>query len=189
MFKGNISGGIHDELVEKKIDYFGYILLDSQILKDDETDSLVRERFAGGAHKRGPLKGRKEISLKNSRFIPIDDKKCWNILVKLYQKQKEVLKKGTFGLSDRNYLFFEDLEQGTVRRHMASVNEEKKSHKDFHSLRHTYSTNLVGKTRSFFLAKAVLGHKSEKEFEKYCHLAEQTQLNAQKNSQSIDFVS
>ncbi|RYY00852.1 MAG: hypothetical protein EOO53_21015 [Gammaproteobacteria bacterium] len=88
LFKGEMTGPVHDELKDKGVSYVGYILLDSQILKDEKTDSLSRNREADGSHKRGPLKGRKEISLKNARFIPVTDKDCWNILVKLYQGKR-----------------------------------------------------------------------------------------------------
>ncbi|RYZ75473.1 MAG: hypothetical protein EOP04_33270, partial [Proteobacteria bacterium] len=81
-----------------------------------------------------------------------------------------------------------NITEGKIRRHMAKVNEKLGAQKDFHSLRHTYSTNLCGKTRSFFLAKVILGHRTEKEFEKYCHIFKQTQLEAVKIEQVISIL-
>ncbi|MBC7532295.1 MAG: site-specific integrase [Oligoflexus sp.] len=187
LFKGQMTGPVHDELKEKGVEYVGYILLDSQILKE-ESDSLSRNRLPDHSHRRGPLKGRKDTNIKNARFIPIIDKDCWNILVRLYQEQKKSLDRDLFGSNAKNYLFFEDVEEGAIRRHMQKANEALGTHKDFHSLRHTYSTRLAGKTRSFFLCKVILGHKTEKEFDKYCHIFEETQLEAKKNSQVIDFM-
>jgi len=38
------------------------------------------------------------------------------------------------------------------------------------------------------LAKAILGHKTEAVFEKYCYIFEQIQLEAQQETQEIDFI-
>ena len=189
IYKGLMEGALHDELKEKRIDYFGYILLESQIIKDNKTDAKTRERKEDFSHDRGPLKGRKTISLENSKFIPVSDKKAWNILVKLHKLQQEKLQKQEFGINKVNYLLFDDIDPNRIRRCINSVYDEIGGYrKDFHCLRHTYSTDLVGRTRSFFLAKAILGHRTEKEFNKYCHIFAQLQLAAKQNSQTLDFV-
>lgn len=184
LFRGHTKGALHEELVEKKLTYYGYLLLDSQC----EADS--RPRNADKSLKRKPLKGRKTIGPANSRTIPILDKECWNILARLYKEQSGAVSKQTLGASIDNYLLFANLPYNKARLTLrdAFAKLGLPHYKCFHCLRHTYSTKIVGGTRSFFLARTILGHKSESMFDKYCHIFEQIQIESQKQTQVIDEI-
>ncbi|RYZ87211.1 MAG: hypothetical protein EOP04_12260, partial [Proteobacteria bacterium] len=169
LFPGHMTNAIHAELTEKKIEYVGYIVLESQLAKDEKTDVVNKKRDSTGKHERWPFKGRKEISPKHFRFIPVQTKKTYNILASRYKAQKELLDRKVHGDSKTNYLLFDEIEVNRARKALSKACEAIGISKDFHSLRHSFSTHLVGSTRSFYLAKTLLGHKTEKEFDRYCH--------------------
>jgi site-specific recombinase XerD len=183
LFKGKMDGALHEELKEKGIDYIGYFVLESQC--EDTARTRDEKTFA---HTRKPLKGRKKIHNKDSRLVPIREKELWNMLAKRYKEQKELQSKEVFGKEAINYLFFNDL---TASRFAQDLKESYKgtsfSEKSAHSCRHSFATLFAGETRSFFLAKMILGHKS-KAFEGYMHLYEQLAQVAKRNSQEIDEV-
>lgn len=183
LFKGQMEGALHEELKEKHIEYIGYLVLESQC------ESLARSRDEKTfAHSRKPLKGRRRIHNKDSRLIPIRQKEVWNMLVRRYKEQKELLTKDLYGKEPLNYLFFDDL--ASTRMHVdmkEAYTATQYTVKTPHSCRHSFATLFAGETRSFFLAKMILGHKS-KAFEGYMHLYEQLAQVAKRNSQEIDEV-
>lgn len=188
LFIGQTQHAIRDELIERKITYVGYIVLESQLAKDEKTEVVNKDRDVNGKHVRGPLKGCKEISPKNFRIIPIQNNTTYNILAARYIAQKKLFDSKTHGDSMTNYLLFDEIEVNRARKALRSAWENVGRYKDFHSLRHTFSTHLVGRTRSFYLAKTLLGHKTEREFERYCHMHELLVLELQKNSQVISLL-
>lgn len=164
LYSGDCPLELQSEL--NKFDYkvFGYILLNSQ--SSGKTNNKAPRK---------PLKGRKKIDHKNSRMIPITDKKCWNLLAKRYQKSEQ--------------LFFEDTTYhcllSNLKKAYYKINKEMKS---YHCLRHSYATELIGKTKSYFLMRVILGHKTMEIMDKYIHIYEKLNLEGDKKRQVIELV-
>jgi integrase len=182
LFRGELDGPMQEELKEKKIEYVGYIVLESQaseksLMRDEDDLTKYFERK--------PLKGRKTISPKNNRLIPIFKKETWNILARRYKAGKENFTKKLFGTKEDNYLFFENLSKSRIDRAFEQVYDKHPHPKTAHDCRHSFCTLFTGKTRSFFLARTILGHKS-KSFERYLHLFEQMALKAKAKTQEIE---
>ena len=57
--------------------------------------------------------------------------------------------------------------------------------KSFHDTRHSFCTFFVEEHRNFFLARAILGYKSNA-FERYLHIYEEMSLKAMANIQEIE---
>src|SRR5690606_3377101 len=141
-----------------------------------------------GTIARKPLKGRKKISPKNSRIIPIREKETWNVLARRYKEQKAALESKVWGRDPINYMLFEDLKYSKAKRSLESAYEGSVfTTKTWHDCRHSFCTFFVGETRSFFLARAILGHKSNA-FEKYLHIYEEMTLKAKQNQQEIEEI-
>lgn len=185
LFKGQVKDqSMNEELTKCGVKYTGYILLESQPFYDD------RRREADLSIKRKPLKGRKTISPKNSRLIPIMDNRTWNILVRRYKAQKELLAKSEYGPNQSDYVFFGELEWNkTINAVREAYNRlDGVKPKTYHCCRHSFITRLVGQTRSTFLIRMITGHKTIGAFERYLHIFEQINLNAQQATQELDFV-
>lgn len=183
LHKGELTGPLQIELQTHNLIYFGYIVLESQC------DTRAKKRDSSGKLIRKPLKSCKTISPKNNRTIPITDKEAWNTLVRLFKIQQERLLKNEYGPDKNQYLFFSDLKETTATRELSKAyNGLSYKTKTFHCLRHTLATNLMGLTRSSFLARNILGHKSSEVFEQYNHIYEQITIKAQENTQEIEFV-
>jgi integrase len=87
-----------------------------------------------------------------------------------------------------DYVLFDDLKYNDAVRALRQAYEElRREPKSFHCCRHSYATFLVGKTRSYFLARAVLGHRSDA-FDRYNHIYEQIALKAKQKVQEIDEI-
>jgi integrase len=176
LHSGQMEGALDKTLSEVNIKYFGYIFLESQCergrIKDDK-----------GLYVRKPLKSRKKIDMKGARTIPIADKECWNILARRFKT-----KKGN-NIDMGQTLFFENVSKTTLER---SINELYQilpyKKKEFHCLRHTYATFLIGETRNYFLAQAILGHRTLRIFESYNHLFELMNIRAKSKNQSIEEI-
>lgn len=182
LFSGELEGPIHEEMTTHKLKYYGYIILESQC----SSQSRVREK--DGTLKRKPLKGRRSIHPKNNRTIPLADKTSWNILARRYKVQKELFNKREFGPGPTDYLLFDDLKYNDAVRALRQAYEDlRREPKSFHCCRHSYATYLVGRTRSYFLARAVLGHRSDA-FDRYNHIYEQIALKAKQKVQEIDEI-
>ena len=182
LFSGELDGALHDEMELHKIEYFGYVVLDSQC------ESQSRVRAEDGTLKRKPLKGRRNIHPRNNRTIPIMDKTSWNILARRYKGQKKLLDKREFGSDAVNYILFNDLKYNEAVRCLRQAYQELHLEaKSYHSCRHSFATFLVGRTRSYFLARTVLGHRSDA-FDRYNHIYEQIALKAKAKVQEIDEI-
>ena len=183
LFKGRFEGSFDKELQQVGIPYVGYLVVESQscergVLRDPQTHKLIRK----------PLKGRKKIDHKHNRIIPIRTAAIWNMLAKRYKKQKELMETRVYGFDANNYLLFEGYNNKKLTADMTKVYENSAfSTKTAHDLRHSFATLFTGETRSFYLAKLILGHNS-KAFERYLHIFESLSLEAKKNAQEIDEI-
>lgn len=182
------AGEIEDEvisiaLIDHKIEYFGYIVLESQ------PATKIRQRLDDGTIKRKPLKGKRSIAEKNNRLIPLINKELFNELVRLYKAQKEKLDRCTYGVDQKNYVFFEELTHSeTIVALRNAYSKTKFKTKSFHCCRHTRCTELVGKTRDFVLAQMWLGHARQETTLRYTHIYQQSARSARKKGQIIDFI-
>ncbi len=172
------SNPMKNELDRLKINYVGYVLLESQPAdknrsRDQNKSLLVK-----------PLKSSKIISPKNSRIIPLFDKKIWNILAKRYQKQQHYLKQKIWTENPKDYLLFDDLDRNRLNNSLRKATK----FSTFHDCRHSFVTRLVGETQSMFLVRMITGHKSESVFNKYLHIYEQIALEAEFNDQKIELI-
>lgn len=184
LFKGKVkSKSLEDELNRCGVDYIGYVLLESQPLHDD------RRREADGSLKRKPLKSHREISPKFSRVIPIRSKEVWNILAKRWKLQNELHHSMDYGADKQNYVLFNDVEYNQAYRELRRGYEAAKlTPKGFHACRHSFTTNLVGETRSFFLTRMITGHRKDTSFERYLHIYEQIASEAEADEQEIELI-
>lgn len=183
LFSGKLDGAIDEELKRYNIKYYGYIILESQAVHDD------RKRTKAGTIQRKPLKGRKSISPKNARTIPIMDKECWNILARRFKREQERYVSKVYGTDKNNYIFFNDLEWNKAVNSLRCAYEQLSlTPKSYHCCRHSFVTNLIGKTRSFFLVRMITGHKKDTSFERYLHIYEKINQVAKQSSQEIEEV-
>jgi integrase len=185
LFRGEVQDGpLAKELKRCEIAYLGYIYLDSQPAHDD------RRREEDGSIVRKPLKSCRAISPKYARVIPIRTKDVWNILATRHKTQSEAFAKKQYGGDKINYALFDDCEWnrtvGALRR--VYVDNPHLGSKSYHCCRHSYTTLLVGETRSYFLVRMITGHRSQKAFERYLHVYEQVALAARQESQEIDVL-
>ncbi len=182
LYGGKLTGPIADELNKHHLSHFGYIVLESQLDGDAAT------RIDGHLVPRKPLKTKKKISPENARTIPILDKECWNVLARRYKEQKELLDKHVYGMDKVNYLLFDNLNMSRLTRALQDAFKSLGLRpKTYHCCRHSRATYLVGETRSFFLGKAMLGHKSDVH-EDYIHIFEMINLKAKQSVQEIDEI-
>ena len=108
---GQVSDtAFHDELTRYGINYKGYILLENQASRDD------RIREADGSIKRKPLKGRKTMTMRDARVIPIADVKIWNILVARYKACKLEFEARKWTNEAADYCLFDGLEYNVSQR-------------------------------------------------------------------------
>jgi hypothetical protein len=123
IFKGDVpKGPLKEELDKFKVHYYGYIYLQSQI------DDNYKKRDSQGRIVRKPLKQCKVISPKNSRIIPIRDKKTFNILVGLHRVQQEHLIAQKYGLDRDDYLLF-DVGWNELTRGLRAAYSAARSHR------------------------------------------------------------
>ncbi len=182
IYTGRTSGMLEAELTEKKLQYVGYLILESQA-------ELASIRNNVGHVDRVALKGRKVIDPKNSRIIPIFTKSIWNMLVVRYQTQQAQLTKEIYGTDPNDYLLFDGMTVSVFEKLMIKAyTGTGYKPKSPHDCRHSFCTLFVGQTRSPLLARTILGHKSA-EFERYLHIYEQMTQVAKQGSQIIDFIS
>ena len=183
LYKGEIeTGTLHEELTEKKIKYVGYIILESQCTKK----SRVRDKT--GHIKRKALKGRKTISAKNSRIIPVFNIATWNILAKRFKKCKIDFDAQLHGADKRDYLLFEEVAYASINKHIKQAYKPTAyKSKTPHDMRHSFCTIFTGKYRSLLLSKVILGHKSDS-FDRYLHIYEEMVTKAKQQTQEIDLI-
>lgn len=175
LHSGELSGPLHKTLREASVSYVGYIFLESQCAASRKKD--------GGKYIRRPLKGRKKIDMKGARTVPVMDKTCWNILAKRYKEGKAL------GKDLGEMLFFEGVTKSSLENALRLTYEPLPYKKKvYHCLRHTYATNFIGETRSYFLAQIILGHRSPKVFDNYNHIFDLMNMRAKALDEEIDFI-
>lgn len=154
-----------DELEKYDYEIFGYIVIKSQM------SSKVRQRnFKTGHVARKPLKGRKTMTNKDGRLIPITDFDTMNTLIERYVDSHKDWKSRSHKSSNKSdYFIFKDSETvNVIRKTFSSI----PSSSGFHACRHSYVTNLVGVTGNQVLTRAITGHKSISAFDRYLHIYE-----------------
>jgi len=184
IFSGELDDSVlKNALSDHKIEYFGYIVLESQ------PAAKIRNRLTNGSILRKPLKSKLTIHEKYNRLIPIINKDLFNALVKLYKIQEGKFKQKTYGPNPKDYVLFEDLTSTQASVELRKAYEKTKfKPKSYHCCRHTRCTELVGTTRDFVLAKYWLGHSRQETTMRYTHIHEQSARTAKKNKQKIEFV-
>lgn len=165
---GNKGQSYHRLIANYDLSYHGYICLESQ-------PRLRLVRSEDGRVPRKPLKSRKEIEPQSFRFIPVFDKKAWEVLEKIAGEKYLDYEKKTWGEDPKDYLFFEGITIATFYADLTKAFE--KANVRFHSahkLRHTYLTWLYDVTSNDpTLARIIAGHRDKEIVEIYSHLAEQ----------------
>lgn len=118
-----------------------------------------------------PLKSKKKINEKNTRYVPIYNTDAFNALAKYVRKQREEFKNGT--PADRCMLFLGEfnLDKLNGRIQKAYEGSNLYQYKSAHLTRHAYATYLGGKDLSGVIQKLVLGH-NEQTAARYNHLHE-----------------
>lgn len=147
-------------LEQAEVAYTGYLVVDSQYVGKSENGRVLRK----------PLKGRKKIEDKHARFVPVTDKKLWNLLCdRLSALEKDF---GTRGHSMKDYLLF-NIDDATSSNWFKRAQETIKiRYRPWHCLRHTRATLLAGSLSDEGLIRLWLGHRSVRVFERYNHLYE-----------------
>ncbi len=192
-FKGKKLDKLHKQIkmYDGLGDYHGYICLESQpTLSSIRTDKKYKDRFGQtwelGSVPRKPLKLRPKIAPENFRFVPVFDKKAWNILVARWNAQQELFEKKAHGKDGRNYLLFNGLTASMFYIDVQKAFEKTKLRfRSPHKLRHTFLTWFYGHTdENRFLARKVAGHNEERSVQIYSHINEQIGLEQTQKEQS-----
>lgn len=196
LFEGKIKGSkldkLHKQLAMYDLeDYYGYICLESQPALDRiRTEKKIKDRFGhtwdAGSVPRKPLKLRSKIAPEHYRFIPIFDKKAWNILVNRWNEQMELAEKKVHGKESRDYLLFNGLTASMFYIDVQKAFEKTKLRfRSPHKLRHTFLTWFYDKTdENRFLARKVAGHNEERSVQIYSHINEQIGREQARKEQS-----
>lgn len=184
LFRGKIPNTtLMAEMEQHGMHPIGYIYLDSQPYHDD------CRREEDGSLKRKPLKSHREISAKHARIIPIEDRDLWNLLARRHKQAQKDFEAGKYNNEKINYRLFDDLESNragnTLREAYKDLGITPKS---YHCCRHSFVTYLVGRTRSFFLVRAITGHRKDRSFERYLHIYEEMNIQASAAIQDIDEI-
>ncbi len=184
IFTGELDDTVLNKaLTDHKIDYFGYIVLESQ------PANKIRNRLPNGTITRKPLKGKPAINEKFNRLVPIIDKTLFNNLVKLYKIQQTKFKQKIYGSNPKDYMLFEHLTSTTAALVLRQAYEKTKFiHKSYHCCRHTRCTELVGNTRDFVLARYWLGHSRQETTLRYTHIYQQSSRTAKKKKQTVELL-
>lgn len=174
---------LHKALEKAGIEYFGYIVLESQ------PKLKTRVRNEDGSIDRKPLKSKKVIHEKYNRIIPIINKDLYNNLVKLYKEQEKLYQNRLYGSQMKDYMLFDNLSTSAPPRALDDAYKglayERKS---FHSCRHTRATELVGQTMTYILARYWLGHSRQETTDRYTHIFQQSVRRARSSQKDLTFI-
>lgn len=133
-----------------------------------------------------PLKSKKKINEKNTRYVPILDKDVFNILVRYIKAQKELMLARKYGDNPGDYCLFFDLDKNKVSNDLRAVYKKcDYEFKSLHCLRHTRATELSRADFSQQLPKLILGHTS-KTTDRYVHLNEEIYRETVNSKTSFD---
>ena len=173
------SGELGRMLNQYQLPAFGYILLDSQV------KNAVKVRSADGTVERKPLKQRIKIDATEGRTIPIFSQQLFDLIKRRWLDQKEKLDRRTYGSNTKEYLLFENMNRPrySLALRKACATAKVRRHVP-HDSRHTFSTELVGKTGgNYLLAQTILGHRDQRETMGYTHIYKQIQIESQRRAQ------
>jgi len=156
----------------------GYLLLESQpsnsVVLRDPTGKVIRK----------PLKGKKLIGEHENRTVPIFDKQTFNILARLWNKQRTRREQGHYGDSPADYLLFDGLNKNVYSNALKKAQRSLKTKFTPHDTRHTYSTWLAEVSAgNFMLCKIILGHSNLDVTLRYIHMQERMQRELRRNQQ------
>lgn len=173
-FQGKLTDSIIGKALENNgIEYFGYVVVDSQF-------DFIRP---DGTLKRAFLKGEKEISERTARTVPIIDKALWNRIVGRLAEQHALFKQGKFGVDKKNYILFRavNINTGSARLKKAFA-AAKLRYRSWHCLRHSRATFLIGQIKDTMVVRLWTGHKSLKVLERYNHIYQSVVREARSNA-------
>lgn len=175
LFVGQVTSNELQNLLSKhKIQYYGYIYLDSQ-----PAETPIRHPKVLTVARR-PLKGFRKIDHKSARIIPISDKNLWTELTLLFEEQLSLFKQKKYTEDPADYLLFDQLKKAEIYKHLKEAYLKNKiEYKSWHKLRHTRCTQIIGQYNDFILCRMLTGHKTFRSFEKYNHLYEQMSRDSQ----------
>lgn len=174
------QGQLEDSILGKaldnaKISYYGYVVVDSQYVKSLPDGRVLRK----------PLKGKKKISEREARVIPIIDKNLWNQLVDLSAGLHASYKTKVKGPSKRDYLFFQAITASSDTRLKQAFEANKLKYRSWHCCRHSRATFLIGELKELMIVRLWLGHKSINVLEKYNHIY-QAIIRKAKSADALD---
>ena len=136
-----------------------------------------------------PLKWKKDMSYENSKYIPIFDKKAWNIIVDLVENALNDYEDKKYGSNASDYLLFEKITKNSFSAELRLAYETELPNvkrKTSHDSRHTLSTNIAKRSGfSLALPKMLLGH-SEKTAKRYNHLVESVTKKLHHNNKDFE---
>lgn len=165
-------------LSQEKIEYFGYIVLDSQ-----PAHASRGLRDPHGLIQRKPLKGKHRIDEKSARTIVIIDKILWNELVEKYNQVLQLYEQKNFGENFNQYPLFEGIDKSSSSRRLQEAFRKcGLRYRSWHCCRHTRATWLIGQTGNTLLTKMWLGHSSDRVLSRYVHIYEAIVRSAKKNT-------
>lgn len=163
---------IHSEFMKQALKpyhlkVYGYLTVESQpFIRTSPRDSI-------GRVPRKPLKGKKRIDSKDCRIIPLFDKRAYNIVVRLWNKQRALFLTKRYGISLKDYLLFDGLTRSTYSSDMRVTQQKLRFFRYFspHDTRHTYSTWIVDQTGgNYTLCRMILGHSDLNMTMRYVHV-------------------
>ncbi len=171
------------------VEYYGYINLSNQLListtvqtekninKVKNWRKICIEKYLNARIKRKPLKSKNKSG--SFRVIPILDKKAADLLDKYADRAAMMYSYDDQKSIPEDYLLFPGLSKsGMGRVILKAAKATGQTGRSSHDCRHTYATNIVGKTLGdIFLASIILGHspKSPDTTMKYLHIWEKIQ--------------
>ncbi len=189
------KGEITDESYRKIFQGYGihslaFIILKCQPAKEDRLDEPFENKWGKwgiGEIAWKPLKSKKDISDKFTRYIPISDKRVFEILRKYINIQRAEYEERIHGDDQRNYpLFFDYFSDQMFRDRIKEVSRTLGlKPKTMHCLRHTRSHELAKIDRTGTMSKHILGHTS-KTTERYIHMIEELAKKAREQRFSLD---
>ena len=165
--------------------YHGYLYVDSQLQNKSGSS-----RDKSGRILRKPLKWCKEISISAARVIPIENKDLFNMLVGRYKRHRKLMEKRLYGTDAKDYLLFDGLTKTVFSKNLKKAFKAAGlEYRSPHCCRHTFATRLSERTGSNAeVHRLVIGHKTEKERQRYVHLAQQMAREARAAMQLVEDI-
>jgi integrase len=162
--------------------YSIHIYFDRQL---DHSGIVAEDEIA----KYAPLKSKGSIHERYTRYVPLFDKKCSEIISKRMTAIKKEFQEKKHGEDVDNYLLFgRQVSQSVLYNLMSKFYDfnDQYTRKTPHDCRHTASTRFAEKDITGALGKFILGQ-TEKTQQRYNHLSQQlARINTRKNHKVFD---